>query len=566
MARLILILASVALIAGAVPGCGKNEPTRPNQPPTVSWVRTPDLSRPVAGDADFAWSGADPDGAVDHYEVSLDSEDAYAATGDTARTLAFTRADGTDSNPQNHVFRVRAVDDKGLAGAVLSAGFVVAFPNQAPTVAFTGAPPSGVFLGPSVSLSWHGEDPDGSIAAYEYVLDDTAAAWTATPDTVLALDFNAPGAPRPAPLHHPVDHTFYLRALDNDGKRSTVVHTGFTAGPDNRPPAVALDVYPQGTVTGQASWSWTGTDPDGEILAYQWAIDLVDSLGWRTAGPATTDLTRTFTRADGTAEAPRTHAFSVRAMDDDSTLSATVTRSFTVGVPNQPPTVLFNPVPDPNLVRFYQVPVVWKGQDDVAIAAYFVAVDDTSSWTQLAASVTSRTFVLSCPDPSPYDPPLNATAPFDTSLGAHTVYLKAQDGAGLQSATVSAPVKVSTRTPYTTITDPVAADGAVTALPGPFPVVWTGRDPDRPVAPPQSPAGYDYKTFTVTDFSQVPDARAAVLADGSAWVAVTPGVGQVTLTLVPGRRYVLALRARDEAGAIEPYFDYGRNVLKITVP
>ncbi len=47
------------------------------------------------------------------------------------------------------------------------------------------------------------------------------------------------------------------------------------------------------------------------------------------------------------------------------------------------------------------------------------------------------------------------------------------------------------------------------------------------------------------------------------WVRVEDG-NEVTVDLVPGKRYAIGVRAVDEAGAVEPFLAVGRNVVLLS--
>lgn len=548
-------------------GCGSDSPTRPNQPPVVSLTRFPATGSLVGESTEFRWTGVDPDGAVAGYEVSLDSDSVFAVTGSTDTLFTFTREDGTETQPQIHVFRVRAVDDRGLTGNLVAWPFEVAFPNGRPVVVFVEVPPDTGYAGPTPVLAWSGSDPDGAVDHYEYAVDDTTGAWTSTPDTTVTLDFSGyPAAPRgaafaPADLHREV--TFHLRAVDDQGKQSVPIRTSFISGPPAVPPEVALVSAPQGVVTGTATWTWAGSDRDGTIIRYQWALDGGAASDWKTVGPTTTSITRTFTRADGTAESPVLHVFHLRAQDDDSTYSAALGATFQVGVPNDPPTVKIL-APTPGTASSYQFAARWSATDPDGVAGYEFALDDDAAWTP-AGTATTWQFKLTCTDSTAVAASPNPAAPLADAFGRHRLRVRARDALDAVSAPVEVAFMTRTKTPYTTLLEPSAPDGQVTGSTS-ITLRWTGTDVDR--AGGQKPVGYDLLQASVPPGPYADGAAAvqAALDAGAGWQYLGDGVTEVTRSIVSGNRYVLALRARDEAQAVEPYFHFGRNVLLVTAP
>jgi len=561
--RLVWFAPFATLVLAA--GCSDDEGTAPNQAPIVTYTTRPDSGAVVGSEVRLAWSAVDPDGAVAGYQTSLDSETQFQDTSDTTTVLSFTKADGSDGNPMPHVFRVRAVDNRGLAGAAMAAAFTVAVFNDPPQVVLTTAPASGKYAGASVTFGWRGTDTDGTVNGYEVVFDDTTAVWTAIADTTVTVDFSAdiPQFPKPGlrvvPTHMPRQYTFFVRAVDNEGKRSRHSGVTFFAGPENKPPTLTLDSAPplpeEGTVTGAATWTWTTQDPDGGILRTQYAIDLKSPSGWKRWDA--NSITLNFTRADGKAENPMAHSFHLRTQDDDSLYSAVIVRDFLVGVPNQAPTVVFTTKPDSSATVNYFFTYVWQGSDDEGVAGYEYAVDDSSGgWTTTVA--TSQVVVFSTANVT--EGSCNPIAGC-VATGDHLFFLRAVDGAGLRSATLRSPIHTFNRTPVTTITSPTGTGGEVTGSTS-FALVWQGADVG---ARAEQVLRYSVLTREVDDFANYPDATAAVTEPGLVWQSLGT-VTQTTVTLESGKRYLVAVRALDEAQAVESFFTYGKDVLKVTVP
>lgn len=313
-------------------------------------------------------------------------------------------------------------------------------------------------------------------------------------------------------------------------------------------------------------FAWTGEDPDGAILGYQWAVDLETPADWIPIG-TTTSVLVAFTRDDGVVGQAMGHTFHLRAMDDDSLYSDPLVHDFRVSLANRPPTMTSLTAPNPATPQLYSgVTIRWTATDDVAVTGFELAFEDTlSGWTAVPATPTSYSRPWSCPDPAPYVPPANPAQPVAESFGDHVIHVRAVDDEGARSDPLAAMFRTFTRTPFVIgFTDPATQDGSVEA--GSLTLAWTGLDVDGPGD--RKPFAYRWIVFPVDDFADVPDARDAVLAARDTGTVVTLPEGVTTLdwTAPSSGLYVLAVWAVDLVGAEEPFFLYGRNTLKITAP
>ncbi len=120
-------------------------------------------------------------------------------------------------------------------------------------------------------LHWWGDDVDGWIVGYEYHWDDDD--WTFT--TAQSDTFDSLLAPRDSL----VEHTFYVRAKDNDGVYDpTPVEMTFKMR--NRPPTVAFDIEcpPLNITFGTVSFFWYVNDPEG--------VSTISSINIRVVNPS----------------------------------------------------------------------------------------------------------------------------------------------------------------------------------------------------------------------------------------------------------------------------------------
>ena len=136
-------------------------------------------------------------------------------------------------------------------------------PNQPPTVSITSGP-SGTITINQATFSWSGSDSDGSISGYYYDLDDpTPDNWTESTSKHYSNLLNG-------------QHTFYVKAKDNDSDYSSVASRSFTVSVDTTPPNTTITSGPSGTIDyDDVSFTWTGTDivTQTQNLVYSYKLE-----------------------------------------------------------------------------------------------------------------------------------------------------------------------------------------------------------------------------------------------------------------------------------------------------
>ena len=158
-----------------------------NQPPstnlTVERINRGNDFR-LSSQIQISWFGNDPDGFVAGFEYAINdtSEGSFTFTTktDSVFILPITSGQQTD----DVLFKVRAVDDKGLADPV-GASLVYPIVNSIPQVSINSnqSPPDTLF---SVSsFGWNFSDPDGllNLASTEIAINDTINGWVNIPFT-----------------------------------------------------------------------------------------------------------------------------------------------------------------------------------------------------------------------------------------------------------------------------------------------------------------------------------------------------------------------------------------------
>jgi hypothetical protein len=209
----------------------------------------------------------------------------------------------------------------------------------------------------------------------------------------------------------------------------------------------------------------------------------------------------------------------------------------------------------------YRVDLRWLGWDeDGMVMGYEWAVDDTTledSWHWTEESGGGFKFRATT------EPESGDSLFHDW----HSFFIRAVDNESARSNMDSRWFNATTIGPQTWILYPLIGHGLI-RLTMPSEVVWEGEDLDAST-PSKIPEFYEYKLVKV-ELGDDPlealrtgeNALADTLemTDSVLWVRVTSDVTSVILTdLTVGGLYVFGLRAIDEAGAIEPVLEAGRN-------
>jgi hypothetical protein len=156
--------------------------------------------------------------------------------------------------------------------------------NLLPSAAITG----GVYVDGGetenrIHFFWSGSDPDGVISFFEWAIDDTVSenAWHRTQDNDARIAFSAttpiiPGGEDEDVTHYSDWHIFYVRAVDNEFKRSTPDNRYFnstTLAPTTRivNPRMTTDV-PRWATSIRISWEgedFDATNTEQQPVAYE---------------------------------------------------------------------------------------------------------------------------------------------------------------------------------------------------------------------------------------------------------------------------------------------------------
>ena len=384
-ARILLSLAVLYLAA-----CSKN-PARPNiedvSRPQTEVTYAPLESTPTSFRVHIYWYGYDNDGEVVGFRFAIDSdttkpEIAWRFT--TAHDSTFTFAVAPGDTVGAHVFWIAAQDNQQLIDLTPAKRFI-SIRTQPPVSTIVSGPSNGARIGPNVTFSWTGTDPDGGptggpapVDSFEYLLFRVGASAD--------------------PEHPPIPDRWTLQQYVDLIRQA--------GGPSLPAP--------------YDDWKWVGTRDKSHAFASLdsggcfFAIRAIDAAGAHDAELKVGDNIRYFNVLPSIL--PQGYAPILSVTSD--LLTAPLVNQFVEIIVRAPIDLLEG---DP-------VPFSWSATPGVAgtpIAGYAFAIDDTtaSTWT------------------SPDLKQVGTTLPGTLAVGPHKLYVRAVDLAG-RPTTVVAPLNV----------------------------------------------------------------------------------------------------------------------------
>lgn len=266
---------------------------------------------------------------------------------------------------------------------------------------------------------------------------------------------------------------------------------------------------------------------------------------------------------------------------------------------NEPPTVELTTAPLQGQVVSYSIDIGWEGTDpDGVIDRYEYAVDPPAAFTEeeiasggdgvssevipgggsgpdvtritkivdgspvsfdwVHTTDTSHHFIFQTANAeSVYSG--GAPVPSGRFTGMHAVYVRAVDNDNAVSVPAHVAFTAETVAPEATIVRPRIDSPLTTGAD--VTLAWDGTDPDGP-----PPPSYLYKLVRLDTLEPMIPLLAAtpkVLFDkGDGWNRWNAGDPDLQLHLATPGTYIFGVRAVDEAGAVEPFLDFGRNTFK----
>lgn len=163
-----------------------------------------------------------------------------------------------------------------------------------------------------IKISWWGDDPDGLLSGFRFSFDSLNWVTTTKNDSNFQLII----------VGNDSTFRFWVASIDDKGLIDPTPATNLYPVV-NSPPSVTFNAGTEipDTSFPVASFSWTGTDPDGDnsIKNYHWALN--DTSNWNTISPNTSLLT--LRQADGIDTAAN-NVFYLKAEDIAGSFSRTV--------------------------------------------------------------------------------------------------------------------------------------------------------------------------------------------------------------------------------------------------
>jgi YD repeat-containing protein len=220
-----------------------------NKRPTASF-QAPASAKPGQSVAFDASASKDPDGTITKYEWDLDGNGSYETDTGTTPTVSHTYATEGKFNVS-----LRVTDNEGASGTAIRALTIAA--NQPPNPSFVVSPnPAGTDEQVSFDAS-ASNDPDGTIAKYEWDLDGNGSYETNTGTTPTASRSYSNGG----------DVNVGLRLTDNGGSTATTTRTLTVEGEQMsyadavRETPGLLDYWRMGDAAGPTLADGAGTSP-----------------------------------------------------------------------------------------------------------------------------------------------------------------------------------------------------------------------------------------------------------------------------------------------------------------
>jgi YD repeat-containing protein len=287
-----------------------------NRAPSASFTATPN---PVVSGSNITFDASgskDPDGTITEYAWDIDGNGAADITGETKPTVTVSYA-----KPGTYAVKLLVKDNEN---ATATATVTVTVQNRAPNASFTATPNP---VSPNATTTFDASasnDPDGTIAKYEWDLDGNGTYETNT------------GTKATTTRSYTTEGTVNvgLRITDNSGATST---TTVPVVVKNQAPTASFTATPNpantnATVSFNAGAS---VDPDGTIAKYEWDLDGNGTY------ETNTGTTKTTSKAYAT---PGEVTVGLRVTDNKG---ATSTTTKVITIQNQLPVPSFTVTPNP---------------------------------------------------------------------------------------------------------------------------------------------------------------------------------------------------------------------------
>ncbi|MFN0151391.1 MAG: hypothetical protein ACKVU1_11875 [bacterium] len=284
---------------------------------------------------------------------------------------------------------------------------------------------------PAFKVRWTGNDADGSVAGFEYALDEPAN-WTYTDLGEVVIPAGEPAAPGASASA--IARALFVRSVDDAGLRDPNP-LRLMLGGENALPVTTITRGPSGNGSVQivgrnVRFDWTGEDSDGVVTGYRYQLD---DEPWAEVGADCTYVRFIgLSTAQYVGDIAGFHAFQVVSVDDDGGVEQLIeeTRNFRLweSVQDFPGNILITSnsmglrggVNNSIGTVFQGTHVAFEWRADASfyggiIQCYEYAYDDPNAYS--VCDLASTTYPPDAPD---FIPP----------LGMHTLYVRAVDDFG----------------------------------------------------------------------------------------------------------------------------------------
>ncbi len=281
------------------------------EPPAASFTVAPN---PAQSGQQVTFDGSessDPDGTIAKYTWDLDGNGSFETDTGTnpVATTSYPTARSIEA-------RLRITDNDGNQSTTTRS---LTVQNRPPSASFAVEPAAPTTNETVTYNAGTSNDPDGTVAKYEWDLDGNGSFETDSGTNPVATTSFAAAVK---------SQTVGLRVTDNE---SAVATTSKTFAVSSRPPVPSFTVSPSPVDSGQSVSfdASASSDPDGTIAKYEWDLDGNGTYETNTGATATTSKSYA---------TPGTFTLGLRTTDSDG-VTATTTRPLVVN--NRPPTASF---------------------------------------------------------------------------------------------------------------------------------------------------------------------------------------------------------------------------------
>ncbi|MBN1930908.1 MAG: PKD domain-containing protein [Desulfobacterales bacterium] len=247
---------------------------------SVGVLRAIPGATPVSGPAPltvhFTTDGEDPAGTIQRFRWDFDGNGSYDTYDEMAQDYNRTYNTPGSYNATLYIW--------SSTGASTSASITITVQNN-PPVATADILPSNGEVPLTAQLIGSGSDSDGSIVLYEWDLDgDGTFDWSSSTTGNTTYTYTVVGS-----------YQAVFRVTDNDGQTATALAatTVVNTGPPGSPTATASANPIIGNAPLNVAFNGTATDPNNDIVLYEWDFDCDGTYDWSSATSGVTSYTYT---------------------------------------------------------------------------------------------------------------------------------------------------------------------------------------------------------------------------------------------------------------------------------